>query len=243
MNTTTTDRNATVKVQAADIVMSGTDVRPRLAKVVVQNAGAPQESGGLLALVQAVIEGASEGLDRSVAQDRAAALRQVVDALGDRLSQAALVGRLALQEAAGSSRQFATEDLVRLRDDLTAVRDLFAETVERGLAAGKVFTPGQVTAAGRHADRVAQRLAPAVTQALDAVREHPVALAREGVAAGFSAGQCAAGSLFQALGRMIQRAGDQLRQRGEPSGTQSGDRRATVEATNNTKGNTWGRPS
>ena len=113
--------------------------------------------------------------------------------LGDGLSQAALAGQLALQEAASASRQFAGEDLARLRDDLTAVRDLFAETVERGLSAGKAFTTDQVAAAGRHADRVGERLGPAVTQALDAVRQHPVAFARESLQAGVSAGQCAAG--------------------------------------------------
>jgi Family of unknown function (DUF6781) len=213
---TTTDRNAAVKAQAEQIVTSGTDIRPRLSEVVAQNAGESRQSGGLVALVRAVMDGAREGLARAVPQNRDDALRQVVDALGDGLSRAALAGQLALQEADASSRQFAKEDLARLHDDLTAVRDLFAETVERGLTAGKALTAGQVAAARRHAERVAERLKPAVAGALDAVRQHPVAFAREGLQAGVSAGQGAAGALFQALGRMLQRAGDQMRQEGEP---------------------------
>jgi hypothetical protein len=211
MTTTTTDRNAAVKAQAADIVSSGADLRPRLAEAVAQNAAASHQAGGLLALVRATIEGAREGLARAVPKDQDDALRQVVDALGDGLSQAALAGQLALDEAAGSSRQFATEDLAGLRNDLTSLRDLFAETVEWGLSAGKAFTADQVAAAGRHADRVARRLVPAVAQALDAIREHPVTVAREGVQTAVSGGQCAAGALFQALGRMVQRAGDRIR--------------------------------
>jgi hypothetical protein len=233
-----TDSNAAVKAQAEQIVMSGTDIRPRLAGAVARNASESQQSGGLVALLRATIDGAREGLAKSVPEDRDAALRQVVDGLGDGLSQAALAGRLALQEAAGASRQFAGEDLAGLRDDLTAVRDLFAETVERGLSAGKAFTTDQVAAAGRHADRVAQRLGPAVTQALDAVRQHPVTLARESLQAGVSAGTCATGALFQALGRMLQRAGDQMRHEDEPTDTSMGGRRATAEATNKAKGNT-----
>jgi hypothetical protein len=188
--------------------------------------------------VRAAIDGAREGLDRSVPQDRDAALRQVVDALGDGLSQAALAGRLALQEADASSRQYAKEDLADLSEDLTAVRDLFVETVEQGMSSGKAFTTGQAAAARRHAERVAEHLKPAIARALDAVRQHPCAFARESLQAGVSAGQCAAGALFQALGRMLQRAGDQMRQEDEPRDTPAGDRRATVEATSKTKGNT-----
>ena len=162
----------------------------------------------------------------------------MVDALGDGLSQAALAGQLAVQEADAAVRQYAKEDLADFHDDLVTIRDLFAETVGRGLSAGKVFTTGQITAARRHAERVAARFGPSVTRALDAVRQHPVAFAREGVRAGVSTGQCAAGALFGALGRMLQRAGDQMRQEEEPKGTPSGDRRATAEATNKTKGNT-----
>ena len=235
---TATDRNPAVEVQAAGIVTSGTDIRPRVAEIVAQNAGPSQQSGGLLTLIRAVLDGALAGLTRSVPKDRDDVLRQVVDGLGDGLSRAALAGRLALEEAGGASRRFAGEDLARLRDDLTAVRDLFAETVERGVSAGKTFTIGQVANARTHAERVVQRLGPALAQVLDAVRQHPVAFAGESLQAGVSAGQCATGALFQALGRMLQRAGDQMRQEDEPTDTPSGGRRATAEATNKTTGNT-----
>ena len=234
---------AAVKDQAAAIVTTGTDIRPRLAEVVTQNAGGSQQAGGLVGLLRSVADGAREGFARAVPHDRDDALRQVVDALGDGVSHTALAARLALQEAASTSLQYAGEDLARLRDDLTAVRDLFTETVDQGLATGKAMTAGQVAAARRHAERVANRLGPAVSQALDAIRHHPVGFAREGVQAGVNAGQCAAGALFQAIGGMLRRAGDQMRQEGAANRTPSGDRGATEETTNETKGKVGRRSS
>jgi hypothetical protein len=210
------DVEALVKSRAEDIVSSGTDIRPRLAKVVTQNAGESQQSGGLVAVVRAATDGARQSFGRAVPQDPDDALRQVVEALGDGVSQTALAVRLVLEEAAGSCRKYRDEDIGRLRDDLTSIRDLFAETVDRGLASGKAFTAAQVAAARTHAERVADRVRPAIGQALDAVRQHPLAFAREGAQAGLNAGKSATGSLFQAVGRMIQRAGDQLRQGAEP---------------------------
>lgn len=215
---TTTEANATVKSQAEKIVTSGDNVRPRLAAVVAQNACQSQQSGeGLVGLVQAVLDGAREGLDRAVPADRDDVLHQVVEALGDGLSQTALAGRLALQEAVSTSRQFATQDVVRLRDDFATVHALFTETVERGLTSCKALTAGQVAAARTHAQRVTQRLGPVLSRVQDAVRQHPVTLAREGIHAGVSAGQAAAGSFFQAAGRMLQRAGDELRRETGPA--------------------------
>ncbi len=211
MDTTTTNLEASVKARAAEIVTRRTDIRPRLTEVVTQAACQSQQSGeGLVGLIRAVLDGAREGLAKSVPEDRDDVLRQVVDALGDGLSQTALAGRLAVQEAVSSSRQFAKEDLVHLRDDLTAVHDLFTETVSRGLSSCKSLTAGQVAAARKHAERVAERLGPVFTQVHDAVQERPLEFAQEGLQAGASMGQCATGALFQALGRMLQRAGDEL---------------------------------
>lgn len=209
--TTTVDLNA-VKSQAKEIVTSGTDIRPRLTEVVTQHASDAQQSGqGLVALVRAVIDGAREGFARSVPKDQDDSLRQVVDALEDGLSRTALAAELTMQEAANSSRRYTKEDLAHLRDDLTAIRAMFAETVSEGLSTGKALTASQLAAVKTHIARASERLGPMFTKVLDAVRQHPVEFAREGLQASVSMGQCATGSLFQALGQMLQRAGEELR--------------------------------
>jgi GGDEF domain-containing protein len=223
MSTTTTDLNAAVKARAEEIVADGEHIRPRLAEVVTQNVCQSHQSGeGLVGLVRAVVDGAREGLARAVPEDRDDVLRQVVDALGDGLSRTALAGRLAVEEGVAASRQYAKEDLVRLGDDLTAIRELFTETVARGLSTCKALTASQVAAAQAHAERVAERLGPKIAQAHDAVRRHPIEFAREGLQAGVSMGQGAAGALFQALGRLLERAGDQLRRESVPDRSAAG---------------------
>jgi hypothetical protein len=237
MSTGTTDFTADVKARAEEIVASGQDIRPRLTDVIAHYAPRSQLSaGGLVALIRAAVDGAREGLTRSVPEDRGDVLRQVVDALGDGLSQTALAGRLALEEAASSFRHYSTEDLTRFRDDLAAVHDLFTETVDRSLSTCKALTTAQVAAARKHIDRVAEHLRTEFEVLNDAVRQHPEAFAREGVQAGVSAGRCAAGSLFQALGRMLQRAGDQMRQGGEPTAPPPVEIQAAAETTNKSKG-------
>jgi len=198
--------------QANEIVASGADVRPRLADVVATAACTPEQTEqGLVGLIRAVMEGARSGLAKVQRENRDEVLRQAVDALGDGLSRAALAGKLALEEAVSNSRKFTNEDLARLRDDVTAVGELFAETVERALTAGKALTAEQTQAAVTHARRVAERIGDVFAPVLDAVRKHPVAFAQTGV----NAGQYAIGSLFQTLSRMLGQAGEELKKRAE----------------------------
>lgn len=209
MSTTTTIPATDVKAQAADIVASGKDVQSRLTKVVAQNATS-NEPGGLIGLTETVIAGAREGFARAVPRDPDNVLRQVVDALGDGLSQMALAAQLACQETTTSARRFANDDLVRWRKDLAAACDTFVDTVTRGLSAGKALTKEQLSNAQTHARRTAEELRPRVQQALEVVEQHPFTIAQESVRAGVSAAQAAAGSLSEALGHMLERAGERL---------------------------------
>jgi len=209
MITTAQRLDADVKAQVKEIVASGADIRPRLVKVVSE--AACQSGEGLVTLIRAAIDGAREGLARAVPTDRDDVLRQVVDALADGISQTALALQLAFQESVSVSQQYAKEDLALLRDDLTTVRNMFTETVGQGLRTCKELTTSQISNAMTHTERVAKRLNPVLTRVLDAIAQHPVVLAREGFQAGVSMGQYATGSLFQALGRLLERAGGELR--------------------------------
>ena len=202
-----------VAPQVEKIVASGNDVRLRLTKVVSEAACRCHEiDEGFVELTHAVIDGAREGISKSMSNNRDDVLRQVVDALGDGLSHTALAARLAVEEAVSSSRRYAESDLRRLRDDLTAVRDLFTESVTQALNTGKALTENQVAKAKTHANRVAERLGPAFTSVLDAVRENPTVLARESIQAGVNAGQGAAESLGEALRHLLKRACNKLDQ-------------------------------
>jgi hypothetical protein len=212
VNTATpTDVRKAVKPQVETIVATGKDIRRQLAKVVSEAACRCQESGtGFVELIESVTDGAREGLAKSVSKDRDDVLRQVVEALGDGLSQTALAARLAVEEAVTSSRRYTEQDLTRLHGDLTAVRELFVETVAQSLNKAKALTAYQIANAKTHAGRAAERMGPVFTEVLEAIRKNPAAFARESVQAGVSAGQGAAESLHKSLRRMLDRAGDEL---------------------------------
>jgi hypothetical protein len=143
-------------------------------------------------------------------KERDSVLRAVVDALGDGFSQTALAARLAVEEAASSSRRYTEQDLTRLRDELDAVRRLFAETISSSLKAGQALTADQITSAKTHAGRVAERMGPVFNEVFDAIRQNPVAFARESLHASVSAGQGAAESFCKSLKRLLKQASDEL---------------------------------
>jgi len=214
--TTVSDVQAAVKPQVQKIVASGEDIRRQLTKVISEAACRCQETGeGFVELTRSVIDGAREGIEKSVPKDRDDVVRQVVDALGDGLSQTALAARLAVEEAVSSSRRFTETDLCRLRDDLAAIRDLFAETITKCLQTGKALTESQIASARTHASRVAERMGPVCNEVVEVIRKNPATFARESIQAGVSAGQGAAVSLCEARSRSLKRAAEELDRAGK----------------------------
>jgi hypothetical protein len=212
MNTTTLNEvRENVRLHVDKLVAEGEDVRRRVAEVVSQEACRCQESGkGFVELIQSVIDGARDGLEKALPRERDNVLREVVEALGDGLSQTALAARLAVEEAVSSSRRYREQDLTRLGDDLTAIRSLFEETVAQSLKKGKQLTADQIANAKTHATRVADSLTPVFTEFFDTVRQNPVAFARQSINGGVSAGQGAAESLCTSLSRLLKQAGCEL---------------------------------
>jgi hypothetical protein len=212
MTNRSTDNSAAVKSKTEEIVAGGTDIRQRLSEAVARAAEKSQRSRqGLVALVQAVLEGAKDGLDKSTPTDPGDVFRQVIDALGDGFSQTALAARLAVEEADDAGRRFAREDLIRLRDDVEAIDRQFAESVARTLKNFRSMTAAERSSLVAHAERVKERLGRVVGSVLDAIRRDPILLAKEGLQASASSGRQAAGALFQALGGMLEGAGKRLR--------------------------------
>lgn len=204
--------------EAEKIVASGAEIRPRLSEAVARAAEQAQRAGqGLAGLAQAVMEGAREGFEKSVPEDRQDVLRQVVDALGDGFSRAALAARLAVEEATTAGRQFANEDLARLRGDMQAINDLFAESAWRAWKSCRSFTALEWSSLTAHAARVGGRVGPVVGSVLEAIRRDPILLGKESVRGGVRAGRHAVGALFGVLGGMFERAGRRLREGGNES--------------------------
>lgn len=204
-----------VREKVRQTVEQGEEIQEQVTEIAAEQAQEFHRSGkGLLALVNSAIEGAVEAVNRSVPEDKESVLRQVVDALGDGLSQAALAARLALEEAQSRNKQFAEEDLERIREDFSNLNKSFVETIDQAQKKIREETSSQVSGFSEHAKQTFSRMGPAVQSTLDAVSQHPIEFTKQTAAAGAETAKFALGSLFSEIGDRLREAGDRLR--GEP---------------------------
>lgn len=142
-----------------------------------------------------------------------ARLREVAEGLADAFTASAQATRLAVEEAAGSGRGFATEELERTTADLRAVGSMFVDVMTNAArnAGGHLRT--QADTVGEHARRAAERMKPRVEQAADAALTDPVKLAGEAAAAGAAFTREATGALVEQMGRWLDDAGRSMRDR------------------------------
>lgn len=203
---------SSVRAQVESIVAGGEDVRGKVKTLVAEAATTAQKSGeGLVALAQAVIGGASDALNKGLSRVPAeGTLNQVVDGLGDGLAQAMLAAKMAVEEARAQGKQFAAEDLHRVKEDLGSLTSLYVQTIADAAARTKTEAAAGLSGLREHAEHARERMMPAFKSALDALRQDPIGLGKESVQAGLAASQHAAGSLFSSMGRLLQEAGQKL---------------------------------
>jgi len=168
------------------------------------------DTQGLTGLAQAVIEAAREGLEQSMLPDRAGALREVAEGLGDGLATASDALRLTLVEAKGCGQRFAREDLDRIVRDIQSLGGMFVSTFTEAAKRLGTAAASEGRTFKEHMERTYQRIRPSLESALSAAKEQPLALGKETLQAGFSAGTQAAGTLFSEVGKRLQRIGQRL---------------------------------
>jgi len=200
-----------VKTEVERIVEEGQEVRRRVGRVVASASDtAAKQATGLAGLVEKAVQGAVEAVDRSAPEDPESTLRQVIEGVGDGLERTAQATKLAVEEAAGEGRSYASEDLNRVSEDLGTLSRMFVETVERGVQGVSKEGRVQVQNVREHASRTLDAIKPSLEQAADAAVKDPIGLAGESAAAAVNLTREAAGSLFSAMGKLLQGAGDRV---------------------------------
>lgn len=211
MSSSTINTNGNIEGRIANIVADGENIRGKVAEVVTTNADRIHlDRKGFVDLTRSVVDGAIAALDKAVRRDPDSVLRQVIDGLGDGLSSTALATRLAIEEAAAEERRFEDEDLARMTGDLRAAHDLFADTITQAAGNFRRKSAAELGSLRQHAEQTMKRLSPAVGAALTAMRDHPLQLGAESVAAGVNLSRQALGSLFASIGRQLEKAGNRL---------------------------------
>ncbi len=209
------DTGTWLQHKVENIVRSQGQVRRDVATAVASAAKRAHEvADGLAGIVRASLEGAAKGIEAAVPHDRASALREVVDGLGDGLATAAHAAELTLREAAGDSARYARADLEKLGNDFDTVSRDFVDSVAETAAIAGGQAAHQVGALYDHAAATLARIAPSLGAVVDAARRDPAGLGHETLAAGAGAARGAVGALFATLGRKLQDLGAILEPRG-----------------------------
>jgi hypothetical protein len=198
--------------RAQEIASEAKDVRTRVRELVSRAAGDGRKTLRELGEdAREILRGATEGVGEVAREHRGEVLGEVIDGVSDGLTSAANATRLALEEAEGRGEQFAEEDLRRTMDDLRSLETMFVDTVRNLSTSARDSAWGEVKDAASHARRAGESMRPSIQSALEAATRHPVRLAGEAATAGAAVTRRATGSLFQAIGGLLQGAGDAIR--------------------------------
>ena len=203
--------------QVETIVAEGGDVRAKVAALVAEASRKAQQSGeGLLALTRSVVDAATTALNRGLSSVPAdGTLRQVIDGVGDGLGRAALSAKMAMEEARSQGKQFASEDLHKIKVDLTTLTSQYVQTVSEAASKTRSEASTGLNSLKEHAEHARDRMLPALKLALDAVVQDPMGMGKESLQAGLAASQYATGTLFTSMGRLLQQAGERLTSEGK----------------------------
>ena len=212
MTETSTPPDSEVREEVEAIVADGHDVRKRVNDLVANASRAAQQSSeGLLGLARSVMEAATEALNRGISKVPAdGTLRQVIDGIGDGLSQVAMSAKLSMEEATSEGKQFASEDLHKIRENLTDLTTFYVQTVSDAVSKTKTEAIAGFGNLLEHAEQARERMLPAVKSAIDLVVQDPAGVGKDSIKAGIAASQYAVGSLFNTMGRFLQDTGKRL---------------------------------
>ena len=125
---------------------------------------------------------------------------------------------MAVEEARAQGKQFAAEDLHKIKDDLTSLTSLYVQTVSDAASKTKSEASAGLSSLLEHVEQARDRMLPAVKSAIDAVIQDPKGMGKESLQAGLAASQYATGTLFSTMGRFLQEAGRRLTSEGKDVG-------------------------
>lgn len=201
-----------ISKQAEEIVRKGEQVRENIARLYAESAAVcHRQTRGVREFTEAVLSGAVQGAKGSEAGDPASVLGQVVEGLGDGLSDSANAIRLTIEEAGSQGKAFAEEDLEKIARDLQALAGMFEETVKDAAERLGTGAARQAGSLKQHATRTMDSVRPRIDAAVTAALKAPAKLGKDILNAGVKVSRHAAGTLFAEIGSRLGRLGENLR--------------------------------
>lgn len=208
---TQSEADERLKREIEAIIRDGKDIRDRVRAAVEASVDKTKAAPERLSnFAHSTVESAVKTVDESMPKEPESVLRQVVDGLGDAFQRTAQATRLAVQEAAGEGKAYATDDLKQVASDFRTLSEMFVDTVGDAAKSAAKSAKGEASSMRDHAARTFKQIKPSLTSAAETALKHPVGLAGESAAAAASVTRQAAGALFSTVGGLLKTAGDKL---------------------------------
>lgn len=200
-----------VEEAVREAVESGHDVAARVRQIVVDLfQGRKGATATARSAVQGIVETATDIASRSAPAKADSIVREVVDGIGNGLEVVAQTTQYAVKEAADRGQRFASEDLERVKNDLSGIRDILKDTVKYFADRVSTETGSAFKELKSHAERTLAAATPIVTSSLEALAKHPVQTAGEAAGTAIRGGQLTAGALLSAVSGALAGAADLL---------------------------------
>jgi hypothetical protein len=220
--TSTTGTHPT-KDRAKEVVSGGTAVRSRVRQLSVD---AFRERGFSLGdvrkLVHEVLEGAVEGVDKSIPASGGSVLREVFDGLSEGVHAIASAGSAAVSEARERGRKIVGKDMPAATKRISAANDDFLGAVRSFADTASTQMREELDSLVARAERTGPKVAGSARKAAKAADGRLVELTDETARAGVRVARRAAGALAMGASGLLEGVAEIITPRGRPTTSKKG---------------------
>ncbi|HFQ80582.1 MAG TPA: hypothetical protein ENK33_04315 [Desulfobacterales bacterium] len=185
MNEQTNQENVNQKTEEAAraAVEDGDDIREAVRNITLKALSEGQlDLRRMREVVQAVLRGASVGIIMKGTETKQA-LKEAMAGVDEALAASAEASKLAIQEAAGSIKNFSTQNLKQAIEDLRALEDMFLDTVISIAKTSNITVKDSLNSLAQHARTSGTLVGKAAAKAAGALSSQLGQNMREGVSA------------------------------------------------------------
>ena len=185
MNEQTNQENVNQKTEEAAraAVEDGDDIREAVRNITLKALSEGQlDLRRMREVVQAVLRGASVGIIMKGTETKQA-LQEAMAGVDEALAASAEASKLAIQEAAGSIKDFGTQNLKQAIEDLRALEDMFLDTVISIAKTSNITVKDSLNSLAQHARTSGTLVGKAAAKAAGALSSQLGQNMREGVSA------------------------------------------------------------
>lgn len=208
------------RARAKEVVVDGTAVKNRVRQLSV---GAFRDRklslGDVSRLVHDVLEGAVEGVDRSIPKSKKNVLREVFDGLSEGVHAVASAGSTTVGSAREKGQAIVSKDIPRTTKRIHAANNEFLSAVRSFANKTSRQVREELDALVTRAERTRPKVTESARRVVKAADGRLVELSDETARAGVRAGRRAAGTLALGASGLLEGIAEAITPKGRPAST------------------------